>query len=208
MSRKTTPKGQALTQALAGKRQRLLMTPYFEDSGLNDTEEVISGASSSTRPELLNPPATDVANLQALSRIEELEYTNIDKISKGGAALYQAPATTAPGALATIGHVSDLKPGMLVFIYQGDTWELADTYPDIFDDEGNQLPVPTVAELKTVYQCLDNETGSSPRLLSIITNAEFPLRAIMTRTQFLFIGNTDGVEQVKRLLQTVQLPLP
>jgi hypothetical protein len=208
MSRKTTPKGQALTQALAGKRQRLLMTPYFEDSGLNDTEEVISGASSSTRPELPNPPATDVANLQALSRIEELEYTNIDKISKGGAALYQAPATTAPGALATIGHVSDLKPGMLVFIYQGDTWELADAYPDIFDDEGNQLPVPTVAELKTVYQCLDNETGSSPRLLSIITNAEFPLRAIMTRTQFLFIGNTDGVEQVKRLLQTVQLPLP
>ena len=49
--------------------------------------------------------------------------TCIDAISKTETALY--PAMTPPGALATLGHISELTSGMMVWIFEGDTWKLS-----------------------------------------------------------------------------------
>ena len=189
---------------MAGKKQRVA-TPYAADSVLNQSEEVMLGTSSTDRPPVENPQPTDSESLQALSRTTGVSYVNIDRISKAGSALYQFPALSPPGSLTTLGHISDLAAGMLLFIFEGDVWELEDSYPEIHDEVGNLLPLPKAAQLLTVYQCLDNETGFSPRLQSVVANEKFPTRAIMTETRLIFIGNTDAVQ--KLLEMNVVTPL-
>jgi len=139
-----------LDQAMAGKKQRL-SSPYSADSALNQSEEVQLGTSSTQRPAIENARPTDATSLQMLSRVDNLVYVNIDRISKAGTALYQHPATTSPGALVTLGHISELKAGMTVFIFEGDVWELEATYPDILGADGALIAIPKQAVLLTVY---------------------------------------------------------
>jgi hypothetical protein len=90
---------------------------------------------------------------------------------------------------------------MLILIFEGDVWQLEASYPETLDADGNPIPPPAVAKLMAVYQILDNETGSSPRMLMIVNHAHFPQRAIMVDTRLVFIANVDGVREISRVLR-------
>ena len=176
-----------------------LGSPFFEAAGLNDTVEITAGVSSSSRPVLPNAPPTDHASIQSLSSGAGLTYQSIDLIALAGSGLYDFPALSTPGALATVAHVAELAPGMTLWIYEGEYWESPQTFVPQVDDQGVVIPDPKQAKLLAVYQCLDNATGASPRLTCLITHERFPLRAIMTATRHIFIGNLDGLAALGRL---------
>jgi hypothetical protein len=58
-----------------------LGSAFFEEAGLNDTQEVRSGSSSNNRPNIPNAPPTDLDSLAALSAGLGVTYANIDAIS-------------------------------------------------------------------------------------------------------------------------------
>ena len=180
---------------------------FFEAAGLNDTQEVRSGSSSSNRPDIPNAPPTDLDSLAALSAGLGVTYANIDAISMAGAGLYDFPALSSPGSYATVAHVSELKAGMTVWIYQGVYWESPPEFVAETTADGTVIGDPKRAELLAVYQCLDNTTGASPRLQCVVTHDKVPTRANMTATRHLFIGNVDGVEALRQLNLAVPLPL-
>lgn len=165
---------------------------FFEAAGLNDTQEVRSGSSSSNRPDIPNAPPTDLDSLAALSAGLGVTYANIDAISMAGAGLYDFPALSSPGSYATVAHVSELKAGMTVWIYQGVYWESPPEFVAETTADGTVIGDPKRAELLAVYQCLDNTTGASPRLQCVVTHDKFPTRANMADRDEAFVHRQRG----------------
>ena len=120
-----------------------LGSPFFEAAGLNDTVEISAGVSSSSRPVLTNAPPTDHASIQSLSSGAGLTYQSIDLIALAGSGLYDFPALSTPGALATVAHVAELAPGMTLWIYEGEYWESPQTFVPQVDDQGVVIPDPS-----------------------------------------------------------------